>query len=145
MQSPHRGQTIMQMMYAKKQVPSDPHGMTFTTIPHSIEEGQKNFNAQRYRNFFQGMSRNKIDLPNDVTQHGNNVSDAHRNAMFMHNSAMPWNNKFMVTETDAGRLNNVSQQSFVKQKQWTGPNSLTQFYAFMHAMSAAFGQIASGN
>jgi hypothetical protein len=54
---------------------------------------------------------------------------------------MPWNNNFMVTPTDKDRLNNPAQNSFVSQRQMTVPNVYGQFYAFMKALSAAFGTL----
>ncbi|SRR6266704_2538672 len=54
---------------------------------------------------------------------------------------MQWNNEFMHTPTDKQRLNNPSQSSFVTQRQMTIPNVYGQFYAFMKALSAAFGTL----
>ncbi len=54
---------------------------------------------------------------------------------------MQWNNEFMHTPTDKQRLNNPSQSSFVSQRQMTIPNVYGQFYAFMKALSAAFGTL----
>jgi len=38
-------------------------------------------------------------------------------------------------------LNNPAQASFVSQRQLTVPNAYGQFYAFMKALSAAFGTL----
>lgn len=54
---------------------------------------------------------------------------------------MEWNNQFMVVPAQAERLNNPMQESFNKQRQLTVPNAYGQFYAFMHALSAAFGTL----
>ncbi len=54
---------------------------------------------------------------------------------------MQWNNEFMHTPTDKQRLNNPAQDSFVNQRQMTIPNVYGQFYAFMKALSAAFGTL----
>jgi len=54
---------------------------------------------------------------------------------------MQWNNEFMHTPTDKQRLNNPAQDSFVSQRQMTIPNVYGQFYAFMKALSAAFGTL----
>lgn len=54
-----------------------------------------------------------------------------------------WNNQFMVTPNQGERLNNPAQQSFVSQRQMTVPSTYGQFYAFMHALSAAFGTLQS--
>ena len=56
---------------------------------------------------------------------------------------MDWNNHFMIIPLQAERLNNPMQQSFVQQRQLTVPNAYGQFYAFMKALSAAFGTIQS--
>lgn len=54
-----------------------------------------------------------------------------------------WDSQFMVVPLQAERLNNPMQASFVSQRQLTVPNSYGQFYAFMHALSAAFGTLQS--
>lgn len=56
---------------------------------------------------------------------------------------MDWNNHFMVVPLEAQRLNNPAQMSFVQQRQLTVPNAYGQWYAFMKALSAAFGTIQS--
>ena len=54
---------------------------------------------------------------------------------------MDWNNHFMVVPLQAQRMNNPAHMSFVQQRQLTVPNAYGQFYAFMKALSAAFGTI----
>jgi hypothetical protein len=56
---------------------------------------------------------------------------------------MDWNNHFMVVPLQAQRLNNQPMHSFVRQPQLTVPNAYGQWYAFMKALSAAFGTIQS--
>lgn len=56
---------------------------------------------------------------------------------------MDWNNHFMVVPLEAERLNNPMHASFVSQRQLTVPNAYGQWYAFMKALSAAFGTIQS--
>lgn len=56
---------------------------------------------------------------------------------------MEWNNQFMIVPLQAERLNNPMQASFNSQRQLTVPNTYGQFYAFMHALSAAFGTLQS--
>ncbi len=58
------------------------------------------------------------------------------------NANMPYYSNFMHTPTDAQRLNNPAQMANVQQRQLTIPNTYGQFYAFMHALSAAFGQLS---
>ena len=57
--------------------------------------------------------------------------------------AMDWNNHFMVVPLEAQRLNNPAHMSFISQRQLTVPNAYGQWYAFMKALSAAFGTIQS--
>jgi len=87
---------------------------------------------------FMGNIYTKFFLPHEP-EHAHEA----RTAEFFRQSAMPWNSTFMATATDAQRLNNNQQASFVKQPQLTIPSSYGQFYAFMHAMAAAFGNINS--
>lgn len=81
---------------------------------------------------------------NTVTAVGNKLVthnlDSKRDQTFFQ-LAMPWNSQFMHTPTDKQRLNNPSQESFVTQPQMTVPNVYGQFYAFMKALSAAFGSL----
>ncbi len=68
-------------------------------------------------------------------------AQAGRQAEWYRQSAMPWGSTFMHTPTDKERLNNPAQHSAMQQRQLTIPSSYGQFYAFMHAMSAAFGSL----
>ncbi len=136
--SPHRGKTVAQLMAKDHMQGPDPAGINYTTVPHSASEGQRNWALQKFRNFYQGLHVQRMVLPNDTPQ-----SQAMRQLEWNRQAAMPWGNRFMVTPTDAQRLNNVSQQSFVKQRQLAPPSTYGQFYAFMHALSAAFGTIQS--
>lgn len=124
---------------AKLQGPN-PTGINYTTVPTSARESQKNFFIQAYRNVgvLRGGVKINVDLPKDTKD-----SRELRRLEQVRQSVQPWGNAFMVTPTDAYRLNNVSQQSFVKQRQLAPPNSYGQFYAFMHALSAAFGSLQS--
>jgi hypothetical protein len=56
---------------------------------------------------------------------------------------MDWNNQFMRVPLQAERMNNPAHMSFVRQPQLTVPNAYGQWYAFMKALSAAFGTIQS--
>lgn len=70
-------------------------------------------------------------------------AQAAREAQFRVEASYGRFSQFMVTPTDAQRLNNPAQQSFVQQRQLTVPNTRSQFYAFMHAIAAAFGSLDS--
>lgn len=85
---------------------------------------------------FMGNIYTRFTLPHEP-------DDAHpaRSNEFFRQSAMPWNNTFMSTPTDGKRLNNPAQTAFVKQRQLTIPSTYGQFYAFMHALAAAFGNL----
>lgn len=126
---------------AKLQGPNGP-GINYTTVPTSARESQKNFFIQGFRNagVLRGGVKINVDLPKDSKD-----SREARRLEQIRQSVQPWNNAFMVTPTDGQRLNNVSQQSFVKQRQLAPPNSYGQFYAFMHALSAAFGSLQSSS
>lgn len=87
---------------------------------------------------FMGNVYTRYNLPHDTAQ-----SQSNRANEFFRQSAMPWLSAFMVTSTDAQRLNNPAQTAFVNQRQLTIPNTYGQFYAFMHALSAAFGNLQS--
>jgi hypothetical protein len=84
---------------------------------------------------FRGMTvtavANKLTSPNVNT----------KKAAYFTQLVMPWNSQFMFTPTDKERLNNPSQHSFMQQRQLTVPNAYGQFYAFMKALSAAFGTL----
>ena len=112
--------------------------INYDTVPHSQEEGMRNYNIQRNlsQKNFMGNVVTKVELPNDTPQ-----TQMQRNAEWFRQASMPWGSRFMVTPTDAARLNNNPQASFVKQRQLTPPNTYGQFYAFMHALSAAFGTL----
>lgn len=68
-------------------------------------------------------------------------AQARREQQFRKEASYARFSTFMETPTDNQRLNNPAQQSFVQQRQLTIPNTQRQFYAFMHAVSAAFGSL----
>jgi len=91
---------------------------------------------------FQGNTLRRMVLAGDGnTDDSRRKAQAGRTAEWRRQAAMPWGNFFMHTPTDAQRLNNPAQASALKQRQLTIPSSYGQFYAFMHAMSAAFGSV----
>ena len=69
-------------------------------------------------------------------------AQAARDAEWYRQGAEPWKSHFMVTPTDPQRLNNPAHSAFVKQRQLSPPSTYGQFYAFMHALSAAFGNLS---
>lgn len=68
-------------------------------------------------------------------------AQARREAQFRKEASNQRFSVFMATPTDQARLNNPAQQSFVQQRQLTQPSTSKQFYAFMHAIAAAFGSL----
>lgn len=147
---PHKGMLMSQMVKSHL-APVTPGGMNYDTVPQSAEESARNNAIQSFWNGmnYRGNIVTRVVLPNDAQKNavGDDRSEqirraqAGRQAEFMRQSAMPWGSQFMRTSTDAQRLNNPAQSSFVKQRQLTVPNTYGQFYAFMHAMSAAFGNL----
>lgn len=113
-------------------------GITYDTVPHSLTEGERNYAIQRNlsQKNFMGLVVTRVNLPQDRKD-----SQQARTVEWFRQAAMPWGSRFMVTATDAARLNNNPQSSFNKQRQLTPPNTYGQFYAFMHALSAAFGTL----
>lgn len=137
--SVYKGMNIDQMrkFAAHSLVEPNPYGYNpNVTATENPKEGQHNYQLQRFRNFYQGLRVRRVILPHDTSK-----SQAMRQSEWMREASMPWGNQRMQTPTDANRLNNPSQQAFVSQKQLGIPNTYQQFYAFMHAMSAAFGNL----
>lgn len=116
------------------------HGSASYEVPSTLdpEESKRNYKITAWLNSknFMGNVVTRLVYPHDKTG-----SQQEREREWFRQSAMPWGDQFMQTPTDPQRLNNPQQQSFVKQKQLTIPDSYGQFYAFMHALSAAFGNL----
>ncbi len=136
--SRHKGMTVAQIMFGKDQVKPDGAAINLTTVVHSAREGQRNYGIQAHLNEknFRGNDVTRVELPKDTKN-----SQAMRDAEWLRQSSMPWGSRLMITSTDAQRLNNPAQTAAMRQKQLAPPSSYGQFYAFMHAMSAAFGSI----
>lgn len=85
----------------------------------------------------------RVALPGDgPTEDDIEKAQKVRQQEWYSNWNMPYYSNFMHTPTDAQRLNNPAQMANVQQRQLTIPNTYGQFYAFMHALSAAFGQLS---
>lgn len=132
--------TVAQIMAGKKIQPPVGAGINVTTVPISGEESKQNFGFAKFRNFYQGLLIRRMHLPNDTRE-----SQAYRQVEWARQSAMPWGNGYMRTPTDKERLNNPAQKAAVSQRQLWPPNSYQQWYAFMQAMSAAFGSLRNSN
>ena len=92
---------------------------------------QQNINEMNFRGLTVNAVYNKLVSPNVAV----------KKAAYFDQLVMDWNNHFMVTPNQAERLNNPAHASFVSQRQLTVPNAYGQFYAFMRALSAAFGTL----
>ncbi|SRR6266571_6741269 len=118
-----------------------PGGLNTTTVPQSGPESRKNEAIQAFWSGIsmrQGLEVKRMVLPNDAPDGSDQKK---RELEWFRQASMPWGSQFMHTQTDSKRLNNPAQASFMKQRQLAGPNSYRQFYAFMRAMSAAFGNL----
>ena len=135
--SPYRNMTMKQMV--ANRLVENPNGINMTvTAALSPAESKRNWNAQAAfgEKNFQGNNVTRVILPHD-----NADSQRHRELEYRRQIAQPWESVFMYTSTDLQRLNNPAQASFVNQRQLTIPSTAGQFYAFMHALSAAFGTL----
>jgi len=139
-QNSYKGKTIAQMMLPDNLARPDSSGINYDVVPHSREEGAQNYALQKFRAFYQGLHVQRMVLPNDVKE-----SQIGRQYEWNRQAAMPWGNSFMVTPTDKDRLSNPGVAAARKQRQLTIPDSYGQFYAFMKALSAAFGTIQGGS
>lgn len=139
--SPHAGMQMKAMV--KSHLGPTSHGSASYEQPSTLspQESQRNYKITSWLNSknFMGAVVTRVELPHDK-------QDSHhsRVAEFWRQSAMPWGSQFMQTPTDPQRLNNPAQSSFVKQRQLNVGSTYGQFYAFMHALSAAFGNLSSG-
>lgn len=130
---------LMRAMVARKQQ-TNPSGINYTTSATlSPRESSRNYAIQRNLSTknFQGLMVTRVQLPQDEVN-----SQQTREKMQRYQITQPWQNHFMNTATDKERLNNPAQYSnYHKQRRLVVPNSYGQFYAFMHALSAAFGTL----
>lgn len=133
------GTTNTRMRSLVKKLMAPPAYLNPSYVVFDETQGQRDYNIQRnlQEMNFRGLTVtavfNKLVTPN-IEQ---------KRVALLSQARMDWNNQFMVVPLQAERLNNQSQQSFVSQRQMTVPSSYGQFYAFMHALSAAFGTLQS--
>jgi hypothetical protein len=142
MLSTHSGQRMKDMV-ASHLGPTS-HGSASYIEPSTLSptESARNYKITAWLNSknFMGNVVTRLTYPHDKTG-----SQQAREKEWFRQAHMPWGDQFMATPTDTERLNNPSQESFVKQRQLTIPDTYGQFYAFMHALSAAFGNLQQGN
>lgn len=98
---------------------------------------------------FMGNVVTRVALPWDVKK-GTKPEDAHEDIIKAQEArakeqlrqiATPWFSSFMPDVGQAGRLNNPGMDAMMRQRQLAPPNTYGQFYAMMHALSAAFGNV----
>ena len=132
--SPYGGMTMKKIVASR---------LTQTPILDPKESARnQNIAANMRTKSFMGNIVTRFVLPHDgATDDSIRKAQASRQNEFMRQAVMPWGNSFMSTATDQARLNNNAQASFVRQRQLTIPSSYGSFYAFMHALSAAFGNL----
>jgi len=138
--SPYQGKTVAQMMAAKQLTHPDSAGVNYDVVPTNPEASRRMWNIQGWwnRHIYMGNTVTRVELINDTPK-----SQPMRNAEWFRQSAMPWGSHFMVTPTDKERENNSAMSQHNRQKQLSDPSTYGQFYAFMHALSAAFGTVRS--
>jgi hypothetical protein len=138
--NPHANMAMKQMV--KSHLGPVAHGSSSYEQPSTLSpvESQRNYKIASWLNAknFMGNIYTRFVFPGDESN-----SHTGRANEFFRQSAMPWGSNFMHTPTDAQRLNNPAMSSFTKIPQKTIPDTYGQFYAFMHAMSAAFGNLQS--
>ena len=141
MEIEHRGQRMAEMVKAHLGPVSN--GSSSYPEPSTLnpQESARDYKITAFLNAknFMGNVVTRLTLPHDKTG-----AHQEREREFFRQSAMPWGDTFMTTPTDKARENNPAQASFVKQRQLSVPNTYSQFYAFMHALSAAFGNLQQG-
>lgn len=132
----------MQDMVKMRLAPPPSGGINPSYTPLDSHESHRNYSMAAHIRKTVGpytIIKNRVVLPHDKDN-----SAQHRQLEWDKQRAMPWYSHFMHTPTDAQRLNNPAQIAAVRQRQLTIPNVYGQFYAFMKAMSAAFGTYRSG-
>jgi hypothetical protein len=126
----------MQQIVAHK-LQTNGEGVNYTVAATlSPAESKRNYGFQKFLHYFQGLQDQRVVLPNDTEK-----SQPARDLEQRRQTAEPWKSVFMVTQTDKERENNISQQAYMKQRRLVPDNTYGSFYAFMHALSAAFGQL----
>lgn len=120
-----------------KRALAPPQYLNPSYTPFDEKEGQRSYRITRNINEmnFRGMTVNAVQ------NHLVSQNVAQKKQAYFQQLRMDWNNVFMVTPTDKERLSNPAQHSFNNQRQMTVPNAYGQFYAFMKALSAAFGTL----
>jgi len=144
--SPFKGMTMSKMVASRQEASYPSDNQTFNQSP---TESARNYkitallNEKNYR----GMIITRVVLPKDIPKGADtdealaaiHKAQAARQMEFYRQASEPWGSQFMPLQASAGRLNNPGMQQMYQQKQLAPPSTYGQFYAFMHAISAAFG------
>lgn len=142
--SPYRGMTMSKMVKSRL-APIPVGGINPNYVPLDAAESHRNYqiaSGLRGLAHITNVKRMRVILPTDShDDDGLRKNQMGREMEWYRQSAMPWGSNFMHTPTDAQRLNNPAQYSAVRQRQLVIPSTYGQFYAFMHALSAAFGTL----
>lgn len=127
-------------------------GINQDVFVFSEAQGQRDWNIQKNLSTknFMGNVVTRVQLPGDpgdprakpAPLYGQYNNHQARVLEERRQHARPWESIFMPSY--ANRLNNPAQSSFMKQPQLAPPSTYGQFYAFMHALSAAFGTLQQG-
>lgn len=135
---PMHGQAMGAMVHRRLASPPV-GGFNPSYVPLDAAESSRNVNVASNLRGTVGpwrIIKTHVVLPQDGAR-----SAQLRQYEFEKQSSMPWYSFFMHTATDKQRLNNPAQIAAVKQRQLTVPSTYGQFWAFMHALSAAFGTL----
>lgn len=155
MQSAFKGMKMASISSAVKSKLAPPvgSGINSDVVPFSLQQGQRDWNIQKNLSTknFMGNVVSRVALPGDpgdcrkkpVALYGSINSQPARVLETRRQMAKQWESHFMPAY--ANRLNNPAQAAYMKQPQLAPPNTYGQWYAFMHAMSAAFGTLQSGS
>ncbi len=145
--SPFKGMTMQRMIAARQEATTPSNNSVASLNP---QESARNYaiTARLNQKNFMGMIIQRVVLPHDIPKGADDdeavaaVKKAQdkRQLEFYRQASAPWGSHFMPIQASQGRLNNPGMQQMVNQKQLAPPNTYGQFYAFMHALSAAFGQ-----
>lgn len=131
------------MRYLKRAI-APPAYLNPSYTVFSEKEGERSYKIATNINEmnFRGMTVNAImsNINGNVNKLVSQNVEVKKQAYFTQ-LRMDWNNVFMVPPNQPQRLNNPMQESYMRQKQMSVPNVYQQFYAFMKALSAAFGTL----
>ncbi len=148
--SAHAGMKMAQMVKSPAGAVNPTASNALPAVLDPAESQRNHAVASNMRTkMFMGNIITRVALPWDVKK-GTGPEDAHeahlkaqqmRATQQQAQIRMDWFNQFMPDVGQAGRLNNPGMDAMMRQRQLAGANTYGQFYAFMHAMRAAFGNI----